>query len=524
MNLFKKKNAPVEAVEEVQEETQKETKPRKKLSLKNNRKLRIGATATAVTAVVTAAVILLNVVVGLLNDRYPISWDLTADKSFTLSDESRAVAEKVTKDVEIIMFAQEKLFSNSTDTIYRQFYEFTNSYASLTDGKVKTTYVDLDANPELKADYSDYNVEGEGNILFRSGEQWRTITWEDMYEENYDNYYTTGAVQTTSLVEQKLAANINAVSGERTVYLTFLTGHGESTSHIDYMKEMYELNGYMTETIDFSTTAAINKNAGALFIIAPTNDYSEAEITRLREWLRNGGKRERDLFVFCDPAASGKCKNLYEFLSTDFGITVTDNLIKETDSANLLSGESYGDAYILSKVEATDITKDIAADKKLVMPETVQLLTNGKTDKDEYALTNHPLVTFPKTARLQSLSTMGEAKEADEYPVIGAAYAHEYSYEGTDRYENYVFVSGNYLSINFSMYSQFQNKDLLITPVRTVCSLGDTVVISGKQITTESVFFSALTTAVVGRGIFSYGLPLLLLIVAVVVFIKRRHL
>lgn len=513
MNLFKKKGA-----------AEKTATPRQKLSLKNNRKWRIGATATAVTAVVTVAVVLLNVVVGILNDRFPLSWDLTATKDFTLSEESHAVAEKVTKDVEITMFAPESTFSNSTDTMQRQFYEFTNAYKTLTDGKVKTTYVDLNANPELKSVYAEYNITSEGSILFRCGDQWRSLAWTDMYEENYDNYYTTGTVETTSLVEQKLAANINAVSGERTVYLTFLTGHGESESHISYMQDMYELNGYMTETVDFSSSTAINKNSGAVFIVAPLNDYTQSEITRLREWLHNDGNRDRDLFVFCDASAAGKCPNLYEFLSTDYGITVTDNLVVETDTSNLLSGENYGDAYILSQVNSTDLTTEVDTTKKIVMPETLQLKVNGQTDTDEYALTNHPLITFPESARLQKTGEVGEAQKAEEYPIVGAAYAYEYDYQGTERHETYVFVSGTYLSINFSQYSQFQNKDLLTSSVRAVCSLGDTVVIEGKKLMTAGVSFSAMATFVIGRVIFSYGLPLLLLVLAVVTFVKRRHL
>lgn len=499
-------------------------KPRKKLNWKNNRKLRIGATATGITAAVTVAVILLNVVVGILNDRYPVSWDLTADKSFTLSEESEAVAEKVTKDVEITMFGQETVYANSSDTLQRQFYEFTNAYGALTDGKVKTVYVDLNANPELKSAYAEYNITGEGNILFRCGEQWRAITWEDMYEVDYDSYYSTGASTTTSLVEQKLAANINAVSGERTVYLTFLTGHGESDGHISYLQDLYELNGYMTETVDFSTTTPINENSGAAFIVAPMSDYSQDEIARLREWLRNDGKRERDLFVYCDPSSAGKCTNLYEFLATDFGITVTDNLVVETDTNNLLSGQNYGDAYILSQMHATDLTGDVIASEKIVMPETLQLITNGQTDTSEYALTNTPVVTFPESARLQKSGEVGESQEASEYPIVGAAYAFEYEYEGTTRHDTYVFVSGNYLSINFSQYSQFQNKDFVLEPVRATSSLGDTVVIKGKDLVTAAATFSAAATFIVGRVIFSFGLPIVLLILAIVVFIKRRHL
>ena len=506
MSLFKKNGA---------------AKPRKKFSLKNNRKLRIGATATGITAAVVVATVLLNVVVGILNDRYPLSWDLTAKKDFTLSEESEAVAEKVTKDVEIIMFGQKSNYENSADTLQRQFYEFTNAYGALTDGKVTTSYVDLTANPELKSTYAEYNIYNEDSVLFRCGEQWRTVVWEDMYETNTDSYYNT---TTTSLVEQQLAININAVSADRTVYLTFLTGHNEASNHITYLQDMYERNGYLTETVDFSSTTPIHENSEAVIIVAPTSDYSANEITRLREWLNNNGKRERDLFVYCDQSAAGKCPNLYEFLATDFGITVTDNLVIETDANNLVSGQSVNDAYIFSQMNTTDLTGDVVASERIVMPETLQLITNGQTDTNEYALTNVPVVTFPTSARLQKSGQMDASQEADEYPIVGAAYAYEYEYEGTTRHETYVFVSGSYQVIDYSIYEQLQNKDFVLEPVRTACSLGDTVVIEGKDLVTAAASFSSGAIFIVGRVIFSYGLPLLLLVIAIVVFVKRRHL
>ena len=47
---------------------------------RDTRRLRYGGMATALTAVVVAVVILVNVVAGILNDRFPFNFDLTAEK------------------------------------------------------------------------------------------------------------------------------------------------------------------------------------------------------------------------------------------------------------------------------------------------------------------------------------------------------------------------------------------------------------------------------------------------------------
>ncbi len=531
---FKKKTS-----EEVETAVTAEKKPAKRLNFKTNRKLRIGATATAVTAAVVVVIVLLNVIVGILNDRYPLSMDLTADKTFTLSEESHAVAEKVTKEVTITMFADKDLFENpntsysQTDTLFRQFYQFTNDYNKLTDGKVTTEYIDLDANPTLESSYSKYNVTA-GSILFRCGDQWRTITLNDLYQEEYgDNYYYTGESTVYSLVEQKLATNINAVCGGKTMVVTFLTGHGENENSMSVLKELYEMNGYVIETTDFSTSTQISPDTGALVIMAPSKDFSTEEITRLRAWLKNDGKRERDLFVYCNYAA--KCPNLYEFLEVDFGITVTDNLIWETDS-NKIPMSYYGSYpyYPLTSVTSTDLTTEVGTADTIIMPLTLQLLTAKGSDITESSLTNYSMVTFPDTAMLVTTEAMQDEEatvdsivksKADAYPVIGMAYAYEYEYDdNNERVGNYVVVSGSFNFLDYVTSAQYANEELVLSPIRTVCSLGDTTVISAKNLTAQTVSFDALTANVLGLGVFTIGVPLILVVLALVVFIKRRHL
>ena len=54
----------------------------------HSRRFKFGSLATVITAVFVAAIILINVVAGLLLDRFPISIDLTADNRFELTQDS----------------------------------------------------------------------------------------------------------------------------------------------------------------------------------------------------------------------------------------------------------------------------------------------------------------------------------------------------------------------------------------------------------------------------------------------------
>ncbi len=498
----------------------------------NLRKLRIGATATAVTVAVVVLVLLLNVVMRLLNERFPLVLDVTADKAFTLSEQSRTVAAAVDKDVAITVFAQETQLSNPSfgsdlDIIARQFYQFSKDYSTLTKGKVKVEYVDLEGDPTKLTAYSDYNI-STGSILFRCEALYRTITLDDLYVMDDSNYQYTGEYSITSKVEQMLAANINAVVSGNSKTVTFLTGHSEYTGVITSLKNLYELNGYLTEQIDYTTAAAkISDSTGVVVIAAPAADYTVDEISRLRKWLLNDGKRNRHLLVLCNPAAVGKCTNLYEFLQEDYGIEVTDKLIAETNENNVPAG--MGEYYPLSQIGLTELTVDVS-EKTVVMPVTLQLKLHYDADIEKNALTNHAVVSFEETAKLVDAQMVAENKtptkaDAETYPVVGMAYAYDYDFDSENKpVSNYVLVSGSCLSANFVTNALYENEDMFVYPMRTMCDLGDTLVISGRTTTNTLLYFSELTGDILGIGVFTVGIPAVVLILGLVVFFKRRHL
>lgn len=108
-------------------------KPKKK---RDNRRFRFGTMATVLTAAAVAVVVLFNVVVGILADRFPLNLDLTKDKTYSLSDTSLEIIKSVDKDVQILIFADEELFRDNVSAgeqgkILRQFYEALNSCVSL---------------------------------------------------------------------------------------------------------------------------------------------------------------------------------------------------------------------------------------------------------------------------------------------------------------------------------------------------------------------------------------------------------
>ena len=61
----------------------------------------------------------------------------------------------------------------------------------------------------------------------------------------------------------------------------------------------------------------------------------------------------------------------------------------------------------------------------------------------------------------------------------------------------------------------------MLEPVRNTCSLGDTLTISSKDLTTVTLSFTEANARVI--EIFFVALPVLLILISLVVFFRRRH-
>ena len=115
--------------------------------------------------------------------------------------------------------------------------------------------------------------------------------------------------------------------------------------------------------------------------------------------------------------------------------------------------------------------------------------------------------------------------KADEYPIVSVAYAHKWTYVDNKSVETNVLVSGSIELANSVLLSNgnLYNEELLLSTVNGMVGMEDTVQISGKSMTQTTTEFSA-TAAMVMLVVFQYVLPIGILVICLVVFLRRRHL
>ncbi len=543
--------AAVEETVEQQAAVTSEKKQKPVRSAEVQRRLRYGRMATLLTVAVVVLTLLLNVVLAVIADRVPLAIDFSADKTYSLSEESIALAQSITKPVEIVVFASEETFSNTQSedamafsgghtqvaAILTEFYNAAKQYAQYSDGKVTFTYVDMNKNPNAVNSYaSTYTLDEAlqaNDILFTCEGRAKVANMStDLFTVDYSTYYSTGSlVLESSNVEQALAAKIKSVQSEKTQVLTLFTGHQEDTYTQEGLRKIFELNGYDVEEVDLTRSSDINVNTVCGIIAAPTVDYAEKTLDRLRTWLDNDGKEGRNLLVFT--GATANCPNLYEFLKVEYGIEVTDNIIVETDPNRMYA---YYQDNVYSTIAETDFTKSCGG--RDVLTQTIRQIVptwEAQTDKSTKYSVN--LLTFNETARIVPFSEFDKTNEDKTYKPV------EETYDGTivgmtvsvkEGYQNalqqttltQVAVCGSetlpYASLT-GMKTVY-NEDLLLDAMTTLTGVENSVNISAKPMTNETVTFSTSAQIFLGLGLFTVVLPLGLMIAGLVIFLKRRHL
>ena len=185
-----------EEMEMVNDTAESSTKPVRGV----RKKLKYGSMSAVVLVFVIAIVIVVNLICGVLNKRYPVKLDLTPDKRYDLTDESIDVLKNMDKDVEITVTTPRNSFAAMAVQYKQMFMQYYGQnvempyeiipeildkysvYAESGKGSIDVKYVDINKDPDVIARYkSSYNGEiGETNIIFSCGDRVKVLNQEEV--------------------------------------------------------------------------------------------------------------------------------------------------------------------------------------------------------------------------------------------------------------------------------------------------------------------------------------------------------
>jgi ABC-type uncharacterized transport system involved in gliding motility auxiliary subunit len=284
----------------------------------SGRRAREGSNA----AVVTLALIGILFLVNVLAARHHKRFDLTADREFSLSLQTRQVLASLKEPVAVTAFMTPRYFAA------QQVEDLLKEYSYQSD-KIQLEFVDPEQKPALAR---QFGITRDGTVVFELGERRQEAIGSD---------------------EQAFTSALVKITREEAKVVYFLTGHGErdprehTASGYERIAQALERDNYQLDVVNLAITPTVPADAAVLVIAAPTIMPTPEELQAISNYVDRAGS----LLVLGDPATD---VTLDELLAR-WGLRLRRDII--IDPVSSLFGDVA--APLASRFPHHEITKDL---------------------------------------------------------------------------------------------------------------------------------------------------------------------
>jgi ABC-type uncharacterized transport system involved in gliding motility auxiliary subunit len=408
-------------------------------------------------------------VANFLANRYDKSYDATANKQFSLSDQTVKAVKGLKKDVTVTYFGETTQFQQARDLLGR--------YASLSP-KLKIDYIDPVKKPQLARAAGVHQL---GTIVVDTGER-----KEDA----------------KSLEEQEITGALirSLKGGERTA--CFLSGSGEhglddtGGGGFSTLKEALEHNNYKTRSVNLAQPAAplgtaaapvigqvqqakleIPKDCSVLVSGGPKLAYSPAETAAIKAFVEGGGSA---LFLMDTPLRIGPQEGTESpevvKLLAGWGIAMNDDLALDTSGV----GQIFGLGPEVAMVTAYE-SQPIVRDFKEGVPTAIPLSRTLKIDGNTKVTGDKLISTTDNSFAVSSVQGPIDPKKGVKGPLVLAA-AGTYNNGKPGSSGRFVVFGSSQWAVNNLLGSrQIANRDLALNTFNWLTSDEDLISIRPKE-------------------------------------------
>lgn len=486
----------------------------RKLSFRsqNQRKksLKYGGYSTITIMVLLAALILVNVIFGAMD----ITVDLTSEKLYTPGEQTLDILAKLEDDITIY-----GLYNTGTETneLNDRVVKLVKEYTDLSK-HVSFEIVDPLNNPawvnQFLMDDSSSLPNGSLVIVNNNTGKFKTLTLENMYEVTTDYTYLTRTVSGFS-AEEALTTSIQYVSMTRTPVLYQLQGHSEallSTGFLDYLSysnyTAQELNLVLDKVEELVPDAAT-----VVLVNNPRQDLNDTEYAILLDYMEHGGR-----LMFMAAYDTPELPN-FDRLLARFGLSITSGTMIEVDANNYYQ---YPSLIIPRLAKNNELTSYLLNDSNnyvlMVLPAAVEI-----SDEVSNRIKINSLVTTSETSVIKDpangLAIREEGDIDGPFNLVVTAEEEVYNKNGAVVTSKMVVI-GNTEFIN--TYATTGNYKLTTILCDYLQDTGDKLYITAKDLEEKTITTSA-GIFFLGGAIFVIVIPVIIIAIGLVIFMRRKH-
>lgn len=462
-----------------------------------NKQFRYGGYGVLLTLVVIAITIVFNIFVTNLN----LKIDLTSEGFYSLSDTTKEVVGKISDPVNIYVL------------------EETGSETALLK-EVLTNYVKL--NDNLSLIYKDpvlYPTFGS-SYLNKSTQNLKSLNNSTVIVENEKTgkfkivppSEFIAASETTGneiTLENAITNALGYIMNENEGGIYYTTGHNE-VALATALTDCISRANLDAKKLDLLTEDTPDPAHSVLLINSPHSDFTEDEVDKIISFLSNGGKA----MIFLD-ADTPQLPNFSEVLKY-YGISHESGVAIETSSSNMSSASP---AYLLPNRGEHEIISNLSANHSaIIIPVSSGLV---KLPNIRSTVTISPLLSTSDSSFLKkNISSTTLAKEDGDIdgPIMIAC-----AIEDADTrlvvMGNSYFLTNDFLNVSATGNTNFMNSTL-----GWLLTLDTSYAIEGKTQDTYQIKALSSTQTLIIEVLTMVIIPLIIIIMGITVWVRRRHL
>jgi ABC-type uncharacterized transport system involved in gliding motility auxiliary subunit len=340
------------------------------------------------TTILSIAVIAILVVINFVGFRHHKTFDLTTEKLFTLSDQTRNIVSNLKQDLTVARF--DKTPNATFDDLMAEYKALSPHF--------KYQFVDPNQKPEVA---EEFGVTHPGDVVVAYGARKEHLASGPRSEPG----------------EEDITGAIVKVTSDKIKEVCFVTGHGEKSltdSSQDGFSQVdagLKKENYTTKTINLIADNGVPADCSAVVIAGPKQTYYPQETAMLGKFLDAGG----DALILIDPATDPKLDDLFQSWNVAAG---NDIVVDASGMGQLFGGgpiipvvQDFGSSPITKGFQGSVAFFPLArtvsiADKNKTIPQTVDLL---KTSERSFTIPKlepgQKKISFdPKTDKIGPLS------------------------------------------------------------------------------------------------------------------------
>lgn len=275
---------------------------------------RNGSYSVGLTVLVIAAVVILNLIVGQIPEKYR-NLDVSSTKIYEISDTSRKLLEDLKYEVKFTVLADKE----ETDERIRTFL---SKYTALS-SEISVEWIDPVLHPSALTEYDA----SQNNIVVscEATGKTKTVPFTDIIVMDTSSYYYTGSASESEFDgEGQLSSAVNFVTSEDTKKIYQTSGHGELALSAT-VTDLMDKNNYSIEELNTVMEPEIPEDCDLLFLYAPSSDLTEDEKNAVSSYMKGGG----DVLVVLGETNASELPNLSAILN-EYGMESVDGYIADT--------------------------------------------------------------------------------------------------------------------------------------------------------------------------------------------------